>query len=228
VLIGLAIACAPNVFYKNSGVSVSTGTPGNGSIKNAYQIDYKTNNAKYFSPISYFLIGNSYVHSKLYYTILDSYEECEKTCQGIKFRIMECSLKKGGKTLIHRTHMNGLSVDFMVPKIKKGKQIIFYDRLGLWHYLLNFDSTGKLKINKNVNIDFETLAKHIIALDNSAKRNGLSISKVILKIDLKDDLFNTATGREIKRREIYFAKYLTKTIDMVHDDHYHVDFKINN
>jgi len=228
VIIGLAITCAPNIFYKNSGESISLGTTGNGSLQNAYQIDYKTTNSKYFSPVSYFLIGNCYVHSRLYKTILDSYAECERTCKGKKFRVMECSLKKGGKTLIHRTHMNGLSVDFMVPKLNKGKQIKLYDRMGLWHYLLNFDSTGKLKIDKNLTIDFETMSRHIIALDNAAKRNGLSINKVILKIDLKDDLFNTVSGREIKRRGIYFAQNLTKTINMVHDDHYHVDFKINN
>jgi penicillin-insensitive murein endopeptidase len=116
----------------------------------------------------------------------------------------------------------------MVPKIKDEKQYNAYDRIGLWHYLLNFDSTGRLKINKEVSIDFETLGKHIIALDNAAKRNGLSISKVILKIDLKDDFYSTKSGKEVKRRGIYFARNLSKTINMVHDDHYHVDFKTVN
>ena len=118
VLIGLVFACAPNIFYKNTGISESIGTPGNGLLKNAYQIKYKTSNSKYFSFISYYLIGTGFVHSRLYQTLLDSYKECETTCPGIKFRTMECSLKKGGKTLIHRTHRNGLSVDFMVPKLR--------------------------------------------------------------------------------------------------------------
>jgi penicillin-insensitive murein endopeptidase len=227
-LIGLAFASAPNILYQNSGKSKSIGTPGNGSLKNAYQIKFKTNNSKYFSFISFYLIGTGYVNSKLYQTLLDSYKECETTCPGIKFCTMECSLKKGGKTLIHRTHRNGLSVDFMVPKIKDGKQVVAYDRIGLWHYLLNFDSSGRLKMNKKVSIDFETMGKHIIALDNAARKNGLSISKVILKIDLKDDFFKTSSGKEIKHRGIYFARNLTKNVDLVHDDHYHVDFKIIN
>ena len=225
VLIGLTAACVPNMLYKNSGSSVSKGTPGNGSLKNAYQIDYKMSNSKYFSPVSFYLMGNGYVNSRLYYTLLDSYKECEKTCPDIDFRIMECSDKKGGKVLLHRTHRNGLSVDFMVPKVKNGKQIKFYDRFGLWHYLLNFDSSGRLKLNKKVTIDFESMAKHIIALDNAARKNGLSVSKVILKINLKDDFYRTKSGQEIKRRGIYFAKRLSKKVDMVHDDHYHVDFK---
>lgn len=93
---------------------------------------------------------------------------------------------------------------------------------------LNFDSRGRLKINKKVSIDFETLGKHIIALDNAAKKNGLSISKVILKIDLKDDFYKTESGKEVKRRAIYFARNLSKAQNMVHDDHYHVDFKNKN
>lgn len=228
IMFGLVFVCAPNVFYKNSGSSESVGTTGNGSLKNAYQIEYRTDNSKYFSFTSFYLLGTGFVHSKLYETLVESYKECESTCPGIKFRSMECSLKNGGKTLIHRTHRNGLSVDFMVPKIKDGMPYKAYDRIGLCHYLLNFDSAGRLKINKKVSIDFETLGRHIIALDNAARKNGLAISKVILKINLKDDFYSTDSGKEVKRRGIYFAVNLSKTIDMVHDDHYHVDFKIVN
>jgi penicillin-insensitive murein DD-endopeptidase len=226
LLIAVIIISAPNVIYKNSGVSISTGSAGNGSLENGYQVDYKSNNAKYFSFVSYYILGTAYVNSSLYQTLKDSYKECETTCPGVKFRIMECSLRKGGKTLIHRSHRNGLSVDFMVPKKKNGKQIRIYDRIGLLHYLLNFDSVGRLKLNKKVSIDFDLMAKHIIALDNAARKNGLAIRKVILKIDLKDDFFQTKDGKEIQRRGIYFARNLTKTLNTLHDDHYHIDFKI--
>lgn len=227
-LIGITVSCIPHMFYTNSGISTSNGTPGNGSLTNAYQINYKTNNSKYFSPMSYYLFGNGYVNSRLYYTLIDAYKECEKTCPGIDFRIMECSSKKGGKVLLHRTHRNGLSVDLMVPKVKNGNQKKVYDRIGLWHYLLQFDSKGMLKNNKKISIDFETIGKHIIALDNAAKKNGLKVNKVILKIDLKDNLFKTKYGKEIKKRGIYFARYLPKNVDMMHDDHYHIDFTIVN
>lgn len=225
ILSGIIIACTPNMFYKNTGVSTSIGSPGNGSLKNAYQIDYKANNYKYFSPVSYYLFNNGFLNSSLYHTIIDSYKECEETCPGTEFRIMECSDKKGGKVLLHRTHRNGMSVDFMVPKLKNNMQKKFYDRIGLFHYLLNFDSSGQLKLNKKVTIDFETIGKHIIALDNAARENGLVISKVILKIDLKDDFYKTKSGKEVKRRGIYLARSLQSKVDIMHDDHYHVDFK---
>ena len=136
------------------GTSIAYGSTSNGSLENAYQLDYRTPNAKYFSPISYYLMDNAFVNSKVYNTVFDAYKECESTCEGTKFRFMECSGEKGGRILIHRTHRNGLSVDFMVPKIKSGKQYKWYDRLGLWHYLLNFDSNGNLIGDKKVSIDF--------------------------------------------------------------------------
>jgi penicillin-insensitive murein endopeptidase len=108
-----------------------------------------------------------------------------------KFRIKECAIRKEVKFFFNRTHRNGLSVDFMVPKIRNNKQVRIFDHLGLWHYLLNFDSDGRLLLNKKLRIDFNTIAEHIIALDNAARENGLKISKVIFKSDLKDDLFLT-------------------------------------
>lgn len=228
VLIALAYACGPNMFYRNAGTSESVGTTGNGTLKNAWQISYKTSNSKYFSFISYYFAGVGYVHSSLYKTLTDTYKTCESSCPGIQFRIMECSLKNGGKTLLHRSHKNGLSVDFMVPKMKDQKQVKRYDKMGLWHYLLNFDAEGRLTLNKDVVIDFETMGRHILALDDAARKNGLAISKVILKIDLKDEFYSTKSGKEVKKRGIYFARNLSEILNKVHDDHYHVDFKIIN
>tara|TARA_Y100001978_G_scaffold195284_1_gene203346 strand:+ start:37 stop:765 length:729 start_codon:yes stop_codon:yes gene_type:complete len=216
----------PILVHSNKGVSISKGHPGNGSIENAYLIDYKGPNFEYFSFISYYITQNGFVNSKLYNTIMDSYLECEKTCPEVKFRIMECADASGGKILFHKTHRTGLSVDFLVPKKNDERQIRIYDGLGLAHYLLDFDSEGCLSIDQEVSIDFETVGKHIIALDNAAKKNGLAISKVILKIDLKDDFYKTKSGKEVKKRGIYFAKSLPASTDNMHDDHYHIDFKI--
>lgn len=224
LIAALFIGCSPELMHKNAGKSISKGTPGNGSIENSWLMKRKLSNASYFSMTSYYLLDMAYLHSKLYQTLIDSYKECETTCPKIHFRYMECGKKEGGKTLLHRTHNNGLSVDFMVPKMKKGKQVKRYDRLGILHYLLEFDKDGKLETNNNIEIDFETMGKHIIALDNAAKKNGLRVKKVILQIDLKDDFYRTKSGMEVKRRGIYFAKALTPIVDKMHDDHYHVDF----
>jgi len=224
----LLFLSVPNLLYRNKGMSSSYGTPGNGKIENPYQVRYSAKNYRYFSLLSYFIMDNGFVHSNLEQTIQDSYRECELTCSGKFFRIMECSDRKGGKIRLHRTHRNGLSIDFMVPKLKNNAQVKRYDWLGLWHYLLNFDSSGRLRNNKNVCIDFETIAKHILALDNACRKHGLKISKVILKIDLKDDLFSTDAGKELRKRGIYFAQNLPGIVNKLHDDHYHIDFKLLN
>ncbi|HRF39886.1 MAG TPA: hypothetical protein PK198_13940 [Saprospiraceae bacterium] len=128
--------------------------------------------------------------------------------------------------LIHYTHRNGLSVDFMVPKTRKGRQTRRYDHIGVWHYLLEFDPEGRLSFDAATSIDFESMARHLLAVDDAARANGLRIRKVIFKLNLKDDLFKTPSGRQLQRRNIYFARQLPKRVDDVHDDHYHVDFEI--
>ena len=127
---------------------------------------------------------------------------------------------------MHYTHQNGLSIDFMTPLTQNGKPTRTYDGIGLLRYQLLFDADGKLNCNKNTEIDFETVAKHIIALDNAARKHGLAIQKVILKIDLKDNLFKTSSGQELMRRGIYFAHALPPGINSVHGNHYHVNFKV--
>ena len=114
----------------------------------------------------------------------------------------------------------------MVPK-KRGKaQSKWLDGLGLWHYLLEFTDDGKSIINQAIEIDFETMGKHILALDRAARKNGLKINKVILKIELKDDFYATESGKKVKQKGIYFARSLSDIVNRVHDDHYHIDFEI--
>jgi len=113
---------------------------------------------------------------------------------------MECSKKKGGRMRPHITHQNGTSIDFGTPLIKNGKPYHRDHALGVFHYLLQFDEDGVSKKNKKVKIDFETMAKHILALDEAAKKNSMYIKKVIFKINLKDDFFKTESGRKVKKK----------------------------
>ena len=122
LLLGLIfIFSIPELIYKNKGKSKSIGKIGSGKLENAWLIPYSGENFKYFSFISYYLMKNGYLHSKVHDTLLGAYKICEKTCPETYFRLMECANKKGGKMAIHNTHQNGMSVDFMVPKIKNGK-----------------------------------------------------------------------------------------------------------
>jgi len=224
ILLSIVITSIPQIIYKNKGESESIGKVSNGKIINAYKLPRKGNNFKYYSFFSYYVIGRCYIHSGIHKTILDSYSILEKENPNYSYRIMDCSKRKGGRPFPHRTHQNGTSVDFMTPLVKNGKQTTFFDKISVFRYLMKFDSKGKSRINKKVEIDFESVAQHILILDKAARNHGFKIRKVILETNLKDELFATKYGAKLKNSNIYFVKSLPKVIDELHDDHYHIDF----
>jgi len=218
----LLYLAAPELLHQNKGNSRTTGSVGKGKLENAWLVPYFGKNYRYFSPLSYYILNRGYVHDRVHNTLLAAYQACETTCPETRFRLMECANPTGGKMWPHRTHQAGLSADFMVPKLRKGRPLRTLDHLGVWHYALAFDSKGRL--SSRTVIDFETIGRHILALDDAARENGLRIKKVIMKINLKDDFFATPSGKKVKGRGIYFARSLPRIVDNLHDDHYHVDF----
>jgi penicillin-insensitive murein endopeptidase len=216
---------AREYFHINKGESQSIGSVRNGALRNGYLLPYKAANFDYFSPLSYFLLDNGYVHSNVHKTMMDAFEILASKTPDRYYSLMECSNQNGGPILVHRTHMNGMSVDFMAPKLRNGKQNRFWDNIGIWHYALAFDADGRLLFDKKTVIDFESIAQAILAIDDAAKNHGLRIRKVIWKINLKDDLFATKGGQELLNRKIYFVRNMPDIVDMVHDDHFHIDFE---
>ena len=100
------------------------------------------------------------------------------------------------------------------------------DHTGATHYLLEFDNAGRYNRDASISIDFDAIAQHLLALQSTAKANGLKIAKVLLKIELKDELFATPHGQQLKASGIYFAQSLSPLVNSLHDDHYHVDFAL--
>ncbi|MEL6697321.1 MAG: penicillin-insensitive murein endopeptidase [Bacteroidota bacterium] len=204
--------------------SRSFGSVSNGSLQNGQRLAYKGSNYTYFSRLSYHLLRRAHVHHKVKAIVEEAYAVCEKHSPEYKYRVMECSRKHGGKMWPHRTHQNGLSVDFMTPLRKKQKQYRWLDRLGIWHYLLTFRKDGSWRMNRKVRIDYEAMAAHLLALDDAARTRGMYLRKVIFKVELQGPIFKTTAGKKLKRRGVYFVRKLSRTIDNLHDDHYHVDF----
>jgi penicillin-insensitive murein endopeptidase len=204
--------------------SKSIGSVSNGSLVNGKLLPFSGTNFRYFDTTSY-LYKRAFVHDQLLKSVLSCYKECEIAFPSHSFCIMECSNEKGGKIAPHHTHQNGLSIDFMTPLLKDGKAYYALDSLGAEHYLLEFDAEGKNSVDKTIEIDFETVAHHLWILEQAAHKNGLKISKVIWKLELKDKLFATEYGKKLKAQNIYFAQNLTPIINSLHDNHYHVDFE---
>jgi len=217
-------------FHQNDTVtspSESVGSVSNGSLKNGRIVPFTGKNFHYFDTTSY-LANRGFTHEKVLETVLDAYEALDALLPGRHFCIMECSHRHGGKLYPHRTHQNGMSVDFMMPKLKDSNPYYELDNLGAQHYMLTFDENGKYSEDSTIELDFNTIALHILELQSAAKKNGLSIEKVIINTGLKDELFATENGKILKNSRIYFAQYLSPLINSVHDDHFHVDFKLDH
>ncbi len=213
------------VLHKNNGESKSIGTVSDGKLVNGYKVPFKGENFKYFSAFDYFILGRCYVHSDVYKIIIESYKSLENKYPDYTYKIMECSKRKGGRPFPHKTHQNGTSIDFMTPLKKDNKTVRFFDKIGMWRYLMKFDSNGNARINKKIVIDFDKTANHILALEKAARKNGYRIKKVILETNLKDEIYKSKYGEELKNSNIYFVKSLPKMINELHDDHYHIDFE---
>jgi penicillin-insensitive murein endopeptidase len=166
------------------------------------------------------------VNRKVNDALLATYQKLETITPDRSYGIMECSNEHGGKISPHRTHQNGLSVDFMTPLVKDGKPYTEADFKGAPHYLMDFDANGRWTEDPTVSIDFETMARHLLTLMEAAKSHGLSIEKIIWKTELRDELFATTSGKELKSSGVYVTTKLEPLINSLHDDHYHVDFKI--
>lgn len=207
--------------------SISKGVPGNGSLVNGKTFPYTGNNFHYFSKESY-VKERAFLNHRVKALVLESYQDLQEQSPEQKFGIMECSKKNGGKISGHRTHQNGLSIDFMSQKNRNNQSYYGLDHIGAKHYLLAFNNQGELISDTSVKIDFEMMGQHILALHKKAKKHHLKVKKVILKKELKDDLYKNSSGTEIKKKEIYITMNLPSKINEAHDDHYHIDFEVIN
>ncbi len=218
VLLLILLYIFPNslLWFENDLPSRSTGSSGSGSIENAKRMPFRGKNFTTYSFPGY-LMGRTYVHDKVRAALLDAYSDCAVSCPGVKFVIGETGLKKGGRFLPHRSHRNGMSVDLMTPMLKNGKPWRSHHIFNLWGYAMEFDQKGKWK---KAEIDYETLARHLLAIRESAKEQGLKIRRVIFDPNLQPELFSTAAGEKIKNLPFNKSQGIIR-----HDDHYHVDFE---
>jgi len=205
--------------------SKSTGTPGNGSLSHGRLLPFSGKNFHYFDSSSY-LMGRAFTHQKVKNLLLATYKRLAHSAPKKVWGLMEASNENGGRLFPHRTHQNGLSIDFMSPLLKNEKIYHQLDYMGLNHYWMQFNNAGIYEKDRSVSIDFNHMAQHILMLDNLAPQFGLRIKKVIFKIELKDELFASTYGRKLKQSTLYFARRLDRKTNEAHDEHYHIDFEV--
>ncbi len=200
--------------------STCYGTTSNGRLENGVKLPSKGKNYVGYSLIAE-TAGRTYVHSKVKEVVLAAYEYLEIDQPSKVYKYAETGFKEGGQFKPHKTHRNGLSVDFMTPVVDdKGISVHLpthpFNKFG---YSIEFDKNDKYD---GYVIDYEALAAHIVALDKIAKDKGIGIWRVIFDPKLQPKLLATKYGKYIKSN-ITLSK---KRSWVRHDEHYHVDFEV--
>jgi len=201
--------------------STCFGTTSNGTLSNGWKLPVSGPNYSAYSTIGA-SIGRTYVHSDVYEIVVEAYAELARSMPNKLFVYGETGRKEGGEFEPHRTHRNGLSVDFMVPVVDEtGRSLpISASILNKWGYGHEFDLSGRLD---DLEIDAEALAEHIFQLHKAAKKQGDSITRVIFDPQLQGLLHNTFRWPYL-RDNIRFSE---RPAWIRHDEHYHVDFDIS-
>lgn len=196
------------------------GTTAHGYLKNGVQLPTSGNNFEGYSHIAR-VAGRTYVHSAVRDIMLVSYKNLETELPDKVFKYAETGFKEGGTFKPHKTHRNGLSVDFMVPVVnKKGISVHLPTHpLNRFGYDIEFNNQGEYE---GFTIDYPAMAAHIKALHKAAKRQGQDIWRVIFDPSLQPHLFSTPSGAYL-RAHLEFSKQRSW---VRHDEHYHVDFSI--
>jgi penicillin-insensitive murein DD-endopeptidase len=111
----------------------------------------------------------------------------------------ETGFATGGPFKPHKTHQNGLSVDFMVPVIDtKGRSVPMPGNAGnRYGYDIEFDANARYR---DLRIDFEALGEHLYALDEAGRRSGVRIGRVIFEPAFLPRLFATRRGPLLRDR----------------------------
>jgi len=216
------ILCALLIFPLTVSAQPSTcyGTTSNGKLVNGVQLPEKGNNYVGYSSVAR-LAGRTYVHSTVSKIITNAYTALEKEQPTKVYKYPETGFKNGGQFKPHKTHRNGLSVDFMTPVTNSKGQSVHLptNPLNKFGYSIEFDKHDRYKDFK---INYEAMAAHIVTLHKSAKSLGYDLWRVIFDPKLQPRLLKTHYGRYLKKN-IQFSK---KRSWVRHDEHYHVDFSI--
>ena len=216
----LAIAAILTPLYAAAAESQCYGTVSNGRIEGSVKLPLSGSNFSAYSTLAA-TAGRTHVHSKVAAIIEASYKALATANPSTRYVYGETGWPSGGRFRPHRTHQNGLSVDFFVPvKNSRGQSVplptSLTDKLG---YDAEFNQEAKYG---EYTIDFEALAEHLYQLDIAAKAAGSGLALVIFDAQYLPGLFATRRGTYLKEN----LPFMKGKPWVRHDEHYHVDFAV--
>jgi penicillin-insensitive murein DD-endopeptidase len=210
----LAIMCAT----ASAADSACYGTPANGRIERAVQLPANGKNFRAYSRVGV-TQGRTYTHARVADAVTGAYASLAQRAPAKTFVYGETGFAKGGSFKPHKTHQNGLSVDFMVPVLDaRGRSVpLPGNAANRYGYDIEFDANARYR---ELRIDFEALAEHLYALDQAGRRSGARIGRVIFEPAYLPKLFATRRGPFLRDR----ITFVRGKVWWRHDEHYHVDF----
>ena len=200
--------------------STCYGTTSNGKLEHGVKLPSEGPNYVSYSAMAG-MLGRIYVHSTVRDVVVEAYRILETEQPSKVFKYAETGYAEGGRFKPHKTHQNGLSIDFMVPVVNSRDESVHLPThmLNKYGYNIEFDAKGRYE---DYLIDYEALGAHIVALHKAARQNNIEIWRVIFDPKLQPYLLETEYGAYIKQN-IQLSK---KRSWVRHDEHYHVDFKM--
>lgn len=199
--------------------STCYGTTAKGRVADACELPAGGTNYSPYSTVARWL-GRTWVHCDVAHVVVEAYDALAESHPHKHYVYGETGFRTGGEFKPHKTHRNGLSVDFMTPVIDAdGKSVPLPTSVtNKYGYAIEFDSATRYE---DLRIDFEAIAAHLAALKKSAEKHGIGIWRVILDPELQPYLHTTEAWPKIS--DMTFSR---KRSWVRHDDHYHVDFAI--
>ena len=216
----LMVAMLPMHVLAEGEDSTCFGTTSNGHLEHGVQLPSGGKNFVGYSTVAR-MAGRTYVHSEVRDIVVSAYEMLEEEQPSKVYKYAETGFAEGGEFKPHKTHRNGLSVDFMTPVIdEEGSSVHLPTHLlNRFGYDIEFDDNGYYD---GLTIDYEAMAAHVVALHMQAESRGYGVWRVIFDPQLQPGLYTTK-----------YADYLLKNVTFSerrswvrHDEHYHVDFEI--
>ncbi|MCD9032334.1 penicillin-insensitive murein endopeptidase [Luteimonas sp. Y-2-2-4F] len=221
---GLARALASGVLVAAmplcAAQSVCHGTPADGRLEAGVRLPLRGDNFVPYSELGVRL-GRTHVHDRVARAVTAAYAALAASRPDTVYVYGETGFAQGGRFEPHRTHRNGLSVDFMVPVADaRGRSVPLPasadNRFG---YDIEFDDEARAG---ELRIDFDAVAAHLLALHAAAEGEGIRIGRVIFEPAYLPRLFAAEQGALVRRR----IAFMQRPAWVRHDEHYHVDFEL--
>ena len=196
------------------------GSVSNGRLENGVKLPVHGPNFTAYSDIGA-TVGRTSVHQKVADVMLASYAALAVSAPAMTFVYGETGFPEGGPFKPHKTHQNGLSVDFFVPlRTSKGTPAMLPSTIRNWFgYRVEFDARGRFE---HFQIDFDVYAEHLYQLHRAALAHGVGIALVIVEPAYLPLLFATRRGAYLREH----LPFITAQPGVRHDKHFHVDFAV--